>query len=101
MIESAGNEYQDKTLEGVSFTVYATQDTVEYDSNRNEYDKDAAYGSGVTIGGLSGTYDTLTAAAKAWRESKNVVTSGNNLSITNEGYCVTKTAQEPSNFVLN
>ncbi len=77
MIESAGNEYQDKTLEGVSFTVYATQDTVEYDSNDNEYDKDPAYGSGVTIGGFSGTYDTLTAAAKAWRESKNVVTSGN------------------------
>ena len=34
------------------------------------------YGAGATIIGLNGTYDSLTAAAKAWRESKGVVTSG-------------------------
>ena len=39
----AGNEYMDKTLEGVKFTVYATQDTVENDSFNNQYDKDATY----------------------------------------------------------
>ena len=33
MDEAAGNEYMNKTLEGVKFTVYATQDTVESDSS--------------------------------------------------------------------
>ena len=43
MDEAAGNEYMNKTLEGVKFTVYATQDTVESDSFDNQYDKNAAY----------------------------------------------------------
>ena len=43
MQESAGNEYQDKAIDGVSITVVATQDTVENDSFNNQYDKDAAY----------------------------------------------------------
>ena len=32
-----------KTLEGVKFTVYATQDTVESDSFNNQYDENATY----------------------------------------------------------
>ncbi len=43
MDKDAGNDYQDKTLKNVKFTVYATQDTVEYDSKDNLYDKDAEY----------------------------------------------------------
>ena len=43
MKTSAGNDYQDLTLEGITITVYATQDTVENDSFGNEYDKDATY----------------------------------------------------------
>ena len=43
MDEAAGNEYMNKTLEGVKFTVYATQDTVESDSFGNTYDEDAEY----------------------------------------------------------
>ena len=43
MQTSAGNDYQDLTLEGITITVYATQDTVENDSFGNEYDKDATY----------------------------------------------------------
>ena len=43
MDEAAGNEYMNKTLEGVKFTVYATQDTVESDSFTNQYDENAAY----------------------------------------------------------
>ncbi len=43
MDEDAGNKYQEKELAGVKFTVYATQDTVEYDSNDNQYDKFASY----------------------------------------------------------
>ena len=76
MQETAGNEYQNLTIDGIGITVFATQDTVEKDSNGNTYDEGATYGAGATIIGLNGTYDSLTAAAKAWRESKGVVTSG-------------------------
>ena len=41
MKTTAGNEYQDKTIDGISITVVATQDTVEYDSTGNQYDADA------------------------------------------------------------
>ena len=44
MQETAGNDYQGKTVTGVTITVLATQDTVEYDSNSNQYDKNALYG---------------------------------------------------------
>ena len=43
MQETAGNEYQGLSIEGISITVVATQDTVEYDSTGNQYDKDAPY----------------------------------------------------------
>ena len=43
MKESAGNEYQGKSIDGIGITVYATQDTVENDSYNNQYDKDATY----------------------------------------------------------
>ena len=43
MREEAGNEYQDKAIDGVSITVVATQDTVENDSFGNTYDANATY----------------------------------------------------------
>ena len=43
MKESAGNEYMDLTISGISITVYATQYTYESDSFNNQYDKNAAY----------------------------------------------------------
>ena len=43
MDANAGNDYQNLTLEGITITVYATQDTVENDSFNNQYDKDATY----------------------------------------------------------
>ena len=43
MKESAGNEYQNKSIDGIAITVYATQDTVENDSFDNQYDKYATY----------------------------------------------------------
>ena len=43
MDKNAGNEYMNKTLEGVEIKVYATQDTVENDSFGKTYDKDATY----------------------------------------------------------
>ena len=43
MKESAGNEYQGLSIDGISITVYATQYTYESDSKDNQYDKDSAY----------------------------------------------------------
>ena len=48
MKETAGNKYQDKKIEGIGVTVYATQDTVESDSKDNQYDKDAEYATPVS-----------------------------------------------------
>ena len=50
MKKEADNNYQNLTLDGITITVYATQDTVEYDSFDNQYDKDApiVYPAGVT-----------------------------------------------------
>ena len=41
MKTTAGNEYQRLVLDGVTITVFATQDTVEHDSFSNRYDADA------------------------------------------------------------
>ena len=71
MQESAGNEYMDLTISGISITVYATQDTVESDSFNNQYDADAGkdeFRQGVTISGVAGvaeSYDTIQDAYEA------------------------------------
>lgn len=85
MRKTANNDYQNLTIDGIGITVYATQDTVENDSFGSTYDEDATYGTGATIIGLDGTYDSLTAAAKAWRESKGVVTSGSTFGMNTLG----------------
>ena len=41
MKTEAGNEYQGLSIDGIGITVYATQDTVEYDSFNNTYDAQA------------------------------------------------------------
>ena len=43
MQESAGNEYQNLSIDGITITVYATQASVESDSFSPEYDQNAAY----------------------------------------------------------
>ena len=50
MQESAGNDYQNLTIDGIGINVVATQDTVESDSFGNTYDKDAEYPVAVTTG---------------------------------------------------
>ena len=79
MKENAGNEYQGLSIDGIGITVYATQAKGEYDSTCNDYDENATYPTGATIVGMNGTYDSLTAAMVAWRESKGIVTSGGNM----------------------
>lgn len=43
MAEEAGNEYQGLSIEGISITVIATQETYETDSFNKYYDKDATF----------------------------------------------------------
>ena len=43
MKAGAGNDYQGLKIDGFGVEVYATQDTVEYDSNGNTYDQDAQF----------------------------------------------------------
>ena len=43
MQETAGNEYQGLSIEGISISVVATQDTVEHDSFNNQYDAGAEF----------------------------------------------------------
>ena len=87
MQESAGNEYQNLSIDGISITVYATQDTVENDSFNNTYDKDAQYtetiAKGKTFASGTHTLDTgITAtdanaiAVKATGKDTNVTITG-------------------------
>lgn len=43
MQDTANNDYQNLTIDGIGITVVATQDTVESDSFNDQYDKDAGY----------------------------------------------------------
>ena len=43
MQTTAGNDYQGLSIGGIAVTLLATQDTVEYDSYTDQYDKDATY----------------------------------------------------------
>ena len=62
MQTTAGNDYQGLTLDGITITVVATQDTVENDSFNNQYDKDAEYPILVTTGDqLQATVNNATA----------------------------------------
>ena len=71
MQTTAGNDYQGLTLNGITITVYATQDTVENDSFNNQYDADAGtdeFKQGVTISGIAGvasSYNTIQDAYEA------------------------------------
>ena len=50
MQDTAGNDYQNLTIDGIGINVVATQDTVESDSFHNQYDADAEYPIAVTTG---------------------------------------------------
>ena len=54
MQDTANNDYQNLTIDGIGITVVATQDTVENDSNGNTYDQGATYP--VTTADLLATY---------------------------------------------
>ena len=81
MRESAGNEYQDLAINGISVTVYATQVPEEFDSFNNTYDKDAEYPVAkysdmkkvFADGGLVTINDNITADATKTADSDRVI----------------------------
>ena len=79
MQTTAGNDYQGLTLDGISITVVATQDTVESDSFNNQYDKDAEYPILVTTG------DELQAAVSNATAPVNIVLTN---SITTNNFVI-------------
>ncbi len=65
MQESAGNEYQDKTLGEFDIMILATQNTVEADSFDDQYDASSEYDKVATADIWDGTADT------SWYDPKN------------------------------
>ena len=80
MKEEAGNEYQGLSIEGIGITVYATQDTVEYDSNNNTYDAGAEYGTAVAT---AAEFSSAIAAGKDVLLTSNIALDSQ-LDITND-----------------
>lgn len=80
---AAGNEYQGLELNGLGITVVATQDTVETDSNNNQYDKAAAYKGTQSFTGGTHTLNSGAIAQKVNDVAVNV--SGNGTSVTITG----------------
>jgi len=65
MKETAGNEYQGKSIDGIAITVYATQYSYEKDSNNEKYDTEASFLYEDEDGNvLIGTADELVYFAK-------------------------------------
>ena len=71
MKTTAGNDYQNLTLKGITITVYATQLNSEFDSFDNTYDENAEYYPIDTWNGDIATADEL---ATATDDTKKVVT---------------------------
>lgn len=76
MQENADDNYQGKTIDGISITVVATQDTVEYDSNGNQYDKNATYPVVYPKGITADTFNEHTTDATYYDGAGNKQTTG-------------------------
>ena len=74
MKKEAGNDYQNLTLDGITITVYAMQDTVENDSFGDQYDADADMTPDnldmMTVDGVA--VGDLTSAVKAASEGSTI-----------------------------
>ena len=82
MQTTAGNDYQGLTLNGITITVYATQDTVENDSFNNQYDADAGtdeFKQGVTIRGIAGVAESYDTIQEAYEDVKAMLVENSGL----------------------
>ena len=91
MAESAGNEYQGLSIDGIGITVVATQYTYEYDSTTNQYDKDAplqvnAKGVGdIPVTNNSTTNNATVSAEKTISGGDMAVTYPTGVKLSNTG----------------
>ena len=83
MKTEAGNEYQGLSIDGIGITVYATQDTVEYDSFNNTYDADAGKDTAFY------TLAEFNALTEIPAGIKNVYVNIDNTPLTGAGKCAT------------
>ena len=79
MQTTAGNDYQDLTLDGITITVYATQDTVENDSFNNQYDKDAQYPQVIAAAGTDDYNNALSTVTGTNKNQTVTITVKDNL----------------------
>ena len=82
MKTTAGNDYQGLTLNGITITVYATQDTVENDSFNNTYDagaKEDEFRQGVTIRGIAGVAESYDTIQEAYEDVKAMLVENSGL----------------------
>ena len=88
MQESAGNEYQNLSIDGISITVYATQYTEEYDSFNNTYDASAqvkAVGTENEIAEAMKTADTVVTVTKNIKPENTLVADQKNVTLNMNG----------------
>ena len=85
MAETAGNDYQGKELTGLGITVYATQDTVEFDSIDKWYDKDS-------------DYTEVIAAGKTFSDGTHVINTG--ITATNPSAIAVKATGANTNVTI-
>ena len=74
MKETAGNEYQDLSIDSIGITVVATQDTVESDSFDDQYDANAKYDPNVVSNNTEAQNSIMTAGS-AGQKIVNVLLS--------------------------
>ncbi len=75
MKESAGNTYQGLSIEGVTITVVATQQTAEFDSYSDQYDKDAVYPAVASIVNAKASGDLNATGETTISDSSSAVTA--------------------------
>lgn len=105
MQESAGNEYQGLSIDGIGITVYATQMEAEFDSFNNSYDHDADYieRHATIMNDANGQTITLE-AGKTYTVGNATVTveANGDISYTNNGNAQTVTIQtDGGNLTVN
>ncbi len=81
MQETAGNEYQGLTIDGITITVLATQYTYESDSNNPMYDIGAEFPRGVTVSTEEDLAEALAVGGPVVLE-KDIVVDGNSIPVS-------------------
>ena len=88
MQETAGNEYQGLSIHGIGITVFATQDTVENDSNGNTYDEDAGNDTVFyTLAEFNALTEIPAGIKTVYLDIGDVSLAGGNVTIGNKDIC--------------